>query len=135
MEDSIMSHKLPSDEDIAKAIVSCLSEHGIVNSQKKLGELVRRKVKDEQNSYVVSDRRIRRIAISRKLVDLELKYKEEKYSNLPHKCPICGSRLKRLKNMTIFGGTVTLGYICSGCRYWTGLKRNVPARYIFTSRR
>ena len=135
MGGSVMSHKLPSEEDIAKAIVSCLSEHGVVNSQRKLGELVRQKIKGEESSYIVSDKRIRKIAISRKLVELELKYKEERYSSLPHKCPICGSRLKRLRNMTVYGGTVTLGYICNGCKYWTGLKRNVPARYIFTSRR
>ncbi len=135
MHDGGMAHKLPSDDEIAMAIISCLREYGIVNSQKKLGELVRRKIRDTESSYIVSDMRIRRIAVYRKLVELELKYKEERHSNLPHKCPICGSKLKRLKNMTVFGGTVTLGYTCIGCKYWTGLKRNVPARYIFTSRR
>jgi len=32
------------------------------------------------------------------------------------------------------GGTVTLGYRCERCKYWTGLKRRVPTRYIFTRR-
>ncbi len=135
MRDSSMAHKLPDDDEIARAIVACLSEYGIVNSQKKLGELVREKIREQESSYLVSDRRVRRVAVSRKRVELELKYKEQKYSSLPHKCPICGSKLRRLKNMTIYGGTVTLGYICGACKYWTGLKRNVPARYTFATRR
>ena len=36
--------------------------------------------------------------------------------------------------MTVFGGTVTLGYRCSRCGYWTGLRKRVPTRYVFTRR-
>ncbi len=48
------------------------------------------------------------------------------------KCPVCGARLRKVRNMTVFGGTVTLGYRCDRCRYWTGLRKRVPTRYIFT---
>ncbi|MBX8632202.1 MAG: hypothetical protein J9259_06770 [Thermoplasmata archaeon YP2-bin.285] len=129
-----MPYRIPSDEDIAKAVTSCINEYGIINSQRKLGELVRQRIKDIQNDYSVSDRRVRMVAIAKNLVDLELKYKEGGEGKLPHKCPICGSKLKRLKNMTIYGGTVTLGYSCSNCRYWTGLRKNIPSRYVFASR-
>lgn len=129
-----MQYRIPADEDVARAIVSCLNEYGIINSQRKLGELVRQKIRDVESAFLISDRRIRMIAVGRGLVELELKYKEARNSKLPHKCPICGSKLTRLKNMTIYGGTVTLGYSCRSCRYWTGLRKNVPSRYIFTSR-
>ncbi len=130
-----MTYRIPSKEEIVKAIASCITDYGVINSQRKLGEIVRRKMQETEHLYHVSDERIRKLAVSNHLVDLELKYKEAKGVKLPHKCPICGSRLKRLKNMTIDGGTVTLGYSCPTCRYWTGLKKNVPARYVFTSRR
>lgn len=130
-----MAYRIPSNEKIMEAIASCISRHGVINSQRRLGELVREKIKETENLFQVSDERIRRLAVSNHLVGLELKYKEGKGKRLPHKCPICGSKLGRLKNMTIDGGTVTLGYACKTCRYWTGLKKNVPARYIFTSRR
>lgn len=130
-----MAYKIPSQEQIVSAIIACMGVYGIVYSQRKLGELVRKKIKETEHLYQVSDERIRRLAVSRHLVELDLRYKEAKKGKLPHKCPICGSRLKRLKNMTIDGGTVTLGYACQTCRYWTGLKKNVPARYVFTSRR
>ena len=51
------------------------------------------------------------------------------------KCPVCGERVKRLKNMTVFGGTVTLGFKCPKCGYWSGLRRRVPTRYVFHGRR
>jgi len=28
------------------------------------------------------------------------------------KCPVGGARLKKVRNMTVYGGTVTLGYRC-----------------------
>lgn len=130
-----MVYRIPSEKEIVMAIASCIRDYGVINSQRKLGELVRKKIQEGEHLYHVSDERIRRLAVSNNLVELELKYKESKGGKLPHKCPICGSRLKRLKNMTIDGGTVTLGYTCGTCRYWTGLKKNVPARYVFTSRR
>lgn len=135
MQKFAMAYKIPSNELVVGAIISCMSSYGIINSQRKLGELVRKKVKETEHLYQLSDERIRRLAVSNHLVELELRYKEAGEGKLPHKCPICGSKLKRLKNMTIDGGTVTLGYACQTCRYWTGLRRNVPARYVFTSRR
>ncbi len=130
-----MAYRIPSSEVIVKAIISCIGDYGVIYSQRKLGELVRKKIQETEHLYQVSDERIRRLAVSNHLVELELKYKESMRGKLPHKCPICGSLLKRIKNMTIDGGTVTLGYSCKTCRYWTGLKKNVPARYVFTSRR
>ena len=130
-----MAYKIPSKEEIVNAIASCMSDYGVINSQHKLGDLVRKKIQEREQLYHVSDERIRRLAVNHRLVDLELKYKEARGGRLPHKCPICGSKLNRLKNMTIDGGTVTLGYSCQTCKYWTGLKKNVPARYVFSSRR
>ena len=37
-----------------------------------------------------------------------------------------------MKNITIYGGTVTLGHKCKRCGYWTGKTRRIPSRYIFT---
>ena len=51
------------------------------------------------------------------------------------KCPVCGGQMKAMKNITIYGGTVTLGHKCKRCGYWTGKTRRVPSRYIFTLRR
>ena len=46
-------------------------------------------------------------------------------------CPVCGGELKVIKNKTLYGWNISLGYICTQCPYWTGQKKRVPVRYVF----
>ena len=62
-------------------------------------------------------------------VEIQTREAEEKSRNV--RCPVCGSKTKRIQNETVYGGKVTLGYKCRSCGYWTGMKRRVPTRYIF----
>lgn len=88
----------------------------------------------KDGAYRVSEPRARRLAFDSDLVDMEIECRETHELRSLFKCPVCGRRLKMVKNMTIFGGTVTLGYTCPHCPYWTGIHRRVPTRYIFTRR-
>jgi len=128
----IMPYKIPTEEEVAEAVRICLNRHSMVSSQRALGEIVRGVM---EQKYRVSDERIRRIALSKKLVDIEVRYREASARTLPRTCPVCSGKLRKIKNMTVFGGTVTLGYYCNACTYWTGLTRNVPARYVFVARK
>jgi uncharacterized protein with PIN domain len=74
------------------------------------------------------------LALESGLVELEVRCKEVPGLRSLFRCPVCGHRLKRVKNMTVFGGSVTVGYRCPNCPYWTGMRRRVPTRYIFTRR-
>jgi C4-type Zn-finger protein len=47
------------------------------------------------------------------------------------KCPVCGGSLKNVKNLTIYGGKVTIEFSCKNCGYWTGKKKRIPTRYVF----
>ena len=38
---------------------------------------------------------------------------------------------KGVKNLTIWGGEVTIQFQCSDCGYWTGKKKRIPTRYVF----
>ena len=104
-----------------------------VDSQRKLKRLVEKELKAEE-VFKVGGERLRRIAIDSKLFDLRILTRETEKRKSSVNCPVCASRLRRLRNMTVFGGTVTLGYKCETCGYWTGLRRRVPVRYIFTRR-
>jgi hypothetical protein len=50
-------------------------------------------------------------------------------------CPICGSKVKKIKNKTLKGGFITIGYNCTFCPYHTGIPLKLPARYTFSIRR
>lgn len=104
-----------------------------VASQRKLKALVERDLKGEE-VFRVGEPRLRKIAIDSGLVDLEIHCRDTEEMRSLIRCPVCEERLRRVRNMTVFGGTVTLGYRCERCRYWTGLKRRIPTRYVFTRR-
>jgi DNA-directed RNA polymerase subunit RPC12/RpoP len=104
-----------------------------VNSQRQLKILVEKDLRAEE-IFRVGGPRLRQITIDSGLADLEIHCRESDERRSLVKCPVCGERLRRLRNMTVFGGTVTLGYRCSRCGYWTGLRKRVPTRYIFTRR-
>ncbi len=127
------AYRIPSDERIRESLARLFSTRQIVDSQRKLKSLVERDMKGDER-YRVGEPRLRLLAIDSGLVDLEIHCRDTEEMRSLVKCPVCGHRLKKVRNMTVFGGTVTLGYRCDRCRYWTGLKRRVPTRYVFTRR-
>ncbi|MFP4169720.1 MAG: hypothetical protein ACLFUV_01670 [Methanomassiliicoccales archaeon] len=126
-----MTYRIPPEEVLADAIRVVLSEYPMVTSQRKLAKLVLRKLREEDELYTASEERIRRVAIERGAAKVEIHCRPGEERSRKGRCPVCGSRMKRIRNETIFGGSVTLGYRCDRCPYWTGMRKRIPARYIF----
>lgn len=124
-------YRIAKDEQVLAALRRATALKRVVDSQRKLKRLVEKELKgDEPN--VVGGGRLRHLAIESGLFDLRTVTRETEEKRSLIKCPVCGSRLRRVRNMTVFGGTVTLGYRCDTCDYWTGLRLRVPVRYVFT---
>lgn len=126
-------YRIPKDERVRASIERVFSTRHVVNSQRQLKRLVEKDLRTEE-VFRVGEPRLRQITIESGLVNLEIHCRETAERRSLVRCPVCGERLRRVRNMTVFGGTVTLGYRCSRCGYWTGLKKRVPTRYIFTRR-
>jgi len=127
------SYRIPSDARVRESLARILSTRQMVDSQRKLKQLVDKDLKGDEK-YRVGGPRLRLLAIESGLVDLEIRCRDTQEMRSLVRCPVCGERLKKVRNMTVFGGTVTLGYRCGRCKYWTGLRRRVPTRYVFTRR-
>ncbi len=127
------TYRIPSDDRVLGSLVRVFSTRQMVDSQRRLKQLVERDLKGEEK-FRVGEPRLRLLAIESGLVDLEIRCRDTDEMRSLVRCPVCGERLKKVRNMTVFGGTVTLGYRCGRCKYWTGLKRRVPTRYVFTRR-
>ncbi len=125
------SYRIPGDQVVREALARVLTARHQVTSQRQLKRLVERDLKGDEK-YRVGARRLRLAAIDSGLAALEIHTRETVERKAQVKCPVCGARLRKVRNMTVFGGTVTLGYRCDRCRYWTGLRKRVPTRYIFT---
>ena len=98
-------------------------------------ELVEHELNQGDEKYHVSGPRIRKLAIISGIANVEVHTRGNGKKWKGTKCPVCGSKLKESKNMTVYGDTVTLGYVCPRCTYCTGRERRMPSRYIFTRRR
>ncbi|OYT56990.1 hypothetical protein B6U70_02935 [Euryarchaeota archaeon ex4484_162] len=127
-----MSYYIPSGEKIEKALNKVLKRFRTVSSQHRLQQLVKKELKAKKGEQVgVSETRLRHIAINSGLVDLEIHTREGDPNKILARCPVCESSLKRVKNLTIWGGQVTIEFTCPICGYWTGKKKRIPTRYIF----
>ncbi len=127
-----MAYRIPSDTEIVQAIKDVLDRYGAISSQRKLTELVLRALRRHDSDYAVSEERVRRLAISNGLATVEMRCRETKDKTSAGSCPVCGGKTERIKNLTVYGGSVTMGYRCKTCGYWTGVKSRVPTLYIFS---
>jgi len=126
-----MTYHIPSDENIQNALVNIFKKIHIVNSQKELKKLVTNELKTKNKNYGVSGKRLRNIAIQTDFIKLDIHSREGDPKKILSKCPVCDSSLNRVKNLTIWGGEVTIEFRCLKCGYWTGKKKRIPSRYIF----
>lgn len=126
-----MSYRIPPSDTLADAITEAMKGRAMVVSQQKLTEMVLKKLKSLDPEYAASEERVRRLSIERNLAKIEIHAREAEERSRAGRCPVCSSKMSRIQNQTIFGGTVTLGYKCRRCPYWTGLRRRIPVRYVF----
>ena len=122
-----------SDKQVESALNKVFKKIHTVSSQSKLKQMVDKELKQNKvkNKIGVSPSRLRNIAIASDFVKLEIHSREGDPKKIMTKCPVCSSSLKNVKNLTIWGGKVTLEFRCPNCGYWTGKKKRIPTRYVF----
>lgn len=126
-----MSYHIPTKDQIKVALENVLKKFRTVQSQNKLKKLVTKELNTKKKKFGVTGNRLRNIAINSDFVKLEIHSREGDPKKLMVKCPVCRSTLKRVKNLTIWGGEVTIEFRCNKCGYWTGKKKRIPIRYVF----
>ena len=126
-----MSYYIPSDKEIITSLEKVLKKFRTVHSQNRLRNLVTKDLNTKKKNFGVSGSRLRNLAINSDFVKLEIHSREGDPKKLMTKCPVCMSSLKRVKNLTIWGGEVTIEFRCLNCGYWTGKKKRIPTLYVF----
>jgi hypothetical protein len=126
-----MTYHIPTDEKVKKAVKKVFSEYNIVSSQHKLKKLVEKQLKTPKKQFSVSEFRLRNIVLKNKLATIEIHSREGDPNKVLNRCPVCDNQLQRVKNLTIWGGKVTIEFRCNKCGYWTGKKKRIPNRYVF----
>jgi len=126
-----MSYYIPSKEQVEKAMNKVLKKFRIIQSQNKLKELVVKELTTRKRKPGLTGRRLRRIALDSGFIKLEIHTREGDPNKIMNRCPVCNDSLQRVKNLTIWGGEVTIEFRCTHCGYWTGKKKRIPTKYVF----
>lgn len=126
-----MVYHIPSDEKVEKALQKVFKKYITVSTQRKLKKLVEKDLKTKKKQFHVSERRLRNIVLKTGLVNIEIHSREGDPHKILTRCPVCNASLKKVKNLTIWGGEVTIEFRCSNCGYWTGKKKRIPTLYVF----
>jgi hypothetical protein len=128
-------YRIPKDGDVILAIRNVLARFRVVDSQRKLKELVEHELNQGKEELRASGPRIRKLAIVSGIAHVEVHTRGNGEKRSSSTCPVCDTKLKESKNMTVYGDTITLGYVCPRCTYWTGKEPRIPARYVFSRKR
>jgi hypothetical protein len=128
-------YKIPKDGDVIIAIRNVLARYRTVDSLRKFKEMVEDELGQAGEDFRVGGDRLIRLALVSGVARIEVHTRGDGGGVAGTECPVCGSELKESRNMTVYGGEVTLGYVCRNCAYWTGRERREPSRYVFSRKR
>lgn len=115
-------------KDIVQFIVKEVLQERKATSQKELAERVNHKLKKVDQSYSVSERRARLIALNISGIKLTTSTKK---GHLPKKCPSCGHSLKKVYMKNLKGKKLLVRLSCAKCGYTGKESRWEPQRYVF----
>jgi ribosomal protein S27AE len=119
-------------KDILQFIIREVLQERKASSQKELARLVNAKLKKVDDSYSVSEKRARLIALSIPGVRVTTSTKK---GEAPRKCPSCGHSLKRIYMKNLKGKKLLVRLVCAKCSYTGRENRWEPQRYLFEFRK
>ena len=122
-------YKIPAEEEIGSAITKILEKYREVESQKLLHFLVLKKLKEQNQYYMLSEDRVRKIAS--KLPAVRIFVEKRKTDREAKKCYVCGSELETLKAKNLYGSEAAIGKKCRVCGFKMNRKNLMPRKYIF----
>lgn len=121
-------YKVPKEEELRKAIYHVLKKSGAFSSLYSLRNGVVEELKKMDKEYTVSLSRVKVVAARSGFVKIDVKKKHEKKDW--ESCPVCGNHTKEVKNMSLLGDRVVVGYRCELCGY-KSKKNEGPLQYAF----
>ncbi|HKS59267.1 MAG TPA: hypothetical protein VJS68_00640 [Thermoplasmata archaeon] len=127
-------YRRPSPDEVRAAARRALRRNrASIDSQAALHRALVPLLRTHDPLFALGARRMRLLLVGTPGVRLEVRYTERKTRAPLQRCPVCGAPLRPIRNATLLGDEVTLGYRCRRCAYWTHLHRRVPVRYLFAA--
>ncbi len=129
-------YSIPKDGDVVLAIRNVLARFKAMRSQRELREKVEQELNFGGGNFHVGEQRVRKLAVISGVAKLKVHTRATGKPGKMNGCPVCGQKLTASRNMTVYGKTITTGYRCPKCEYWTESRNlRLPSRYEFSLRR
>jgi DNA-directed RNA polymerase subunit RPC12/RpoP len=122
------------DEEVVAAIAVVFSKRDKVETQRRLAQAVTAELARRKPGARVGGARARQLAIRSGIARVEMRLKEADGIDKVAACPVCGSKVRRVRNRTLSGGSVLTGLRCSECGWKSGRKLQLPSKYVFHRR-
>lgn len=120
-----------SDKEVLEASHRVLARQPYVQTQARMGRLVREELERAGVEGTVAPARVRALVAAAPFARVEIRARPGPREKVLHRCPVCGGKLEKVRNQTLFGGEVTLVMRCERCAYWTDKAKRVPTLYQF----
>ena len=119
--------KIPKEEVVKFKIRNILKNKNI-KSQGELSTIVNDRLRDSDNNYSITGKRLRSIALNMP-VKMQV---ATKHGKMPDKCPCCYHKLKKIHTKNLLGKKLLFGIQCSRCSYKGFEGKYTPMRYEFS---
>ena len=129
-----MAYRRPDDETLESAIFDVLIRNQTIKSQNEFTTLVLKELNSGETEYKLSGERLRRFAILKDMVSVDIEYRTSRPSALPDICPVCKSNLESVKNSTLSGEIIEIKRKCPCCSYSAYPRHFIPSKYTFNRR-
>ncbi len=129
-----MDYAVAEEGPILEAALEALRVRRTVRSETALLKSVRASLRKADPKLTVGRRRLRLVCLrsGKIVVTAFTRFSDERRAIT--RCPVCRGPIEPIKNRTVYDGSVTLGYRCQVCGYWTGIKRRIPTLYVYAKR-
>ncbi len=134
MRPAKVDYTLPDEGIILEAALGALRHRRTVRSETALLKVVREAVRRVDPKFTVGRRRLRLLCLKSGKVEVTAFTRFSGERRAISKCPVCRGAIAPIRNKTVYDGSVTLGYRCSVCGYWTGIRRRIPTLYVYARR-
>ncbi len=119
-------------KEIVQFIVKEVLQERKASSQRELARLVNAKLKKADDSYSVSEKRVRLVALHTPGIRITTSTKS---GRMPKKCPSCSHSLKKVYMKNLRGKKLLVRMVCAKCGYAGKENRWEPQRYAFELKR
>jgi hypothetical protein len=129
-----VDYALPEDGLILEAALDALRQRRTMRSESALLRAVRERLRKADPKATVGRRRLRLVCLKSGKVEVTAFTRFSNERRAISRCPVCRGAIKPIRNRTVYDGSVTLGYRCLVCGYWTGIRRRIPTLYMYARR-